>query len=289
MTHSRYLLITSAYNEAAFIAQTIESISKQDILPVQWIIVDDGSTDGTCDIVSHYQEKFPYISLRTGKKKNRHDFSHKSNALNSVLSNVDMSQYDYIGILDADITLPSAYYSKMMHIFADNPKLGVCGGVLKDRIQGRDIYRKSSKTSVSGGIQFFRKRCLLDIGMNIPVMRYGGEDTMSEIYARMQGWEVRSFFDITGTHHRLTGSTTGNIIVSHYKLGIRDYHLGASVLFEFGKCISRIAVFPVFIGAVARLCGFLYCRMRLKKRDIKPEALAFIRKLEGERVQFWKK
>src|SRR4030095_7056049 len=50
-----YVLITPARNEAAFIAKTLESVVAQTVLPKRWVVVSDGSTDGTDEIVTKYQ------------------------------------------------------------------------------------------------------------------------------------------------------------------------------------------------------------------------------------------
>ena len=42
-----YVLITPARNEAQFIELTIRSVVSQTVKPLKWVIVSDGSTDGT--------------------------------------------------------------------------------------------------------------------------------------------------------------------------------------------------------------------------------------------------
>jgi cellulose synthase/poly-beta-1,6-N-acetylglucosamine synthase-like glycosyltransferase len=56
-----YVLITPAYNEAALITQTIESVAAQTIMPLKWVIVDDGSTDGTADTIHRYAARFRFM------------------------------------------------------------------------------------------------------------------------------------------------------------------------------------------------------------------------------------
>jgi biofilm PGA synthesis N-glycosyltransferase PgaC len=52
-----YALITPARNEARFIRQTIDSVAAQTIRPIKWVIVSDGSTDGTDDIVQRAMQE----------------------------------------------------------------------------------------------------------------------------------------------------------------------------------------------------------------------------------------
>src|SRR5438105_15545254 len=57
----RLVLITPARNEAAFIEQTIKSVINQSIRPIKWVIVSDGSTDGTDEIVSKYCDRYSWM------------------------------------------------------------------------------------------------------------------------------------------------------------------------------------------------------------------------------------
>ena len=63
LTLPGYVLITPARNEAQFIELTIKSVMAQTVLPLKWIIVSDGSTDGTDDIVRKYVADHPWVEL----------------------------------------------------------------------------------------------------------------------------------------------------------------------------------------------------------------------------------
>ena len=52
----KYVLITPAHNEERFITKTLDSMVAQTLLPERWIIVDDGSTDRTAEIVGELCE-----------------------------------------------------------------------------------------------------------------------------------------------------------------------------------------------------------------------------------------
>ena len=58
-----YVLITPACNEEKFIEKTLQSVVKQTVLPVKWVIVNDGSTDATSSIVRPYLADHRWIEL----------------------------------------------------------------------------------------------------------------------------------------------------------------------------------------------------------------------------------
>ncbi len=68
-----YVLITPARNEAQYIELTLRSMVAQKYLPLKWVIVSDGSTDGTDDIVRRYAADNPWIELlRMPERAERH-------------------------------------------------------------------------------------------------------------------------------------------------------------------------------------------------------------------------
>src|SRR5215467_6869786 len=99
-----YVVITPARNEAHFIEQTLKSVTSQTVLPLKWVIVSDGSTDGTDDIVKQYAAQYPWIELlRMPERAERH-FAGKVHAFNAGYTRVRDTEYDVVVSLDADIS-----------------------------------------------------------------------------------------------------------------------------------------------------------------------------------------
>jgi poly-beta-1,6-N-acetyl-D-glucosamine synthase len=122
-----YVLITPARNEAAFIEDTIRSVIHQTVLPLKWIIVSDGSTDGTDDIVRRYTAEYSWMELvRMPERQERH-FAGKVHAFNAGFERIKNLDYDVIASLDADLTFEEDYFSFLLDKFATNPLLGVGG------------------------------------------------------------------------------------------------------------------------------------------------------------------
>src|ERR1022692_4139098 len=113
-----YVLITPARNEAQFIALTIKSVVAQTVLPLKWVIVSDGSTDGTDDIVNRYIAEHEWIELvRMPERKERH-FAGKVYAFNAGRDRMKDLPYEVIVSLDADVTFESDYFSFLLEKLA---------------------------------------------------------------------------------------------------------------------------------------------------------------------------
>lgn len=119
-----YVVITPARNEAEFIELTIQSLVAQSVPPVRWIIVSDGSTDGTDDIVRKYAELHPWIELlRMPERKERH-FAGKVHAFNAGYARVKELKYDAIASLDGDISVDPEYFLFLLRKLAETQAWG---------------------------------------------------------------------------------------------------------------------------------------------------------------------
>lgn len=279
-----YVLITAARNEGYYIEETIQSIGKQTILPLKWIIINDGSTDNTEDIIHKYLSEFNYIEYEKLDSGANRNFASKVYAINRAANMLIAFPYDYIGILDADITLNESYYEEVLEMFENNSKLGIAGGVLKEYDGIRFVNRIYSPWSVSGGIQLFRRKCYEEIGGLIP-LKWGGEDAIAEAAARMHKWEVKSFPDINGYHHRATG--TGNdagILSTCFQRGLQDHFYGVHPIYQIGRCIRRIFVRPFLLGSFLQMLGFIWPYFKKETIDIPREIFEHIRKEQLKRI-----
>ena len=217
-----YVLITAARNEEAFIEKTIHSVIAQTILPKKWVIISDGSTDRTDEIVQSYSRDREWIEfLRMPERKERH-FAGKAHAFNTGYERVKDLNADIIGNLDADISFGEDFFEYLLDKFAHIPELGVAG---TDFVEGGFHSFKSSYISVhhvNGQCQLFRRKCFDEIGGYIPI-KGGGIDWVAVTTARMKGWKTSSFPDRTFIHHRKMGTGGSNILrgsISFWQKGL---------------------------------------------------------------------
>lgn len=283
MSEEKYILITAANNEQDFIEKTILSVINQLHKPAEWIIVSDGSTDTTESIVSKYALENSFIKLLLNNRKEGRDFASKVYALNIGLNNIHSSEYDYIGILDADVTFEKNYYSSLIEEFRENPKLGIAGGKYFDIISGKKVPVYPSPYSVRGATQFFRKECFDKID-GIKPIKYGGEDALACYAARMCGWEIKNIDRLIVLHHRPTGITGSHIFRTRFRDGFVEYNLAYHPLFQLVKCIKRIPEKPVLIGSILRFLGYWYLFAKVEKRVISEDLTNYIRQDQLSRI-----
>lgn len=272
----KYILVTAAKNEESYIEMTILSVLKQSILPEEWVIVSDGSTDDTEKIVNKYSSKYEFINLIAVKEAENRNFAGKVSAIKLAVKSLQSTDYDFIGNLDADISFGPNFYELMMQKFQDNEALGVCGGVRHDVVDGQLIKVRCPRSTVSGASIFFRKRVFNEIGGFLPMPK-GGEDTVAGIMARMEGWEVTSFPDVEFLHHRRTGSASEKGVLSSINHGVRDYHIGYHPLYEIAKCIYRLKDRPYVIGALLSLFGYTKSALYREKRITPSDVVQFLK------------
>lgn len=281
----KYVLITAAKNEAQHVGNTINSVIQQTHLPVRWAIVSDSSTDETDNIIKKNAGNYPLISYLRKEKKSQYSFTSKIDALKMALEHVRQVDFDFIGIIDADITFENNYFEKLFKHINKNPYLGVCGGWIYEYQNEKFVPQKISFDSVAGAVQLFRKQCFEEIGeLNFPPMPYGGEDAVLEFTAKMHGWKVQTFQDLTVQHHGIAGQKIDTVIKAKIKEGKRFYYLGYHSLFYTMRSINRIMIPPYLIGSILNLYGFF----RAKGTDnvhTSPEMTAFIRKLQMDRLR----
>jgi len=195
-----YIVITPARNEAQFIELTIQSMVMQTVPPIKWIIVSDGSTDGTDDIVRKYAKDYPWIELgRTPERRQRH-FAGKVHAFDTGYSRVMDLQYEVIASLDADISFDGDYFSFLLRKLAEDPSLVLVGTPFKEGSNAIYDYRFVNIEHVSGACQVFRRKCFEEIGGYVPV-KSGCIDHIAVVSARMKGWKTRTFTDKVALQH----------------------------------------------------------------------------------------
>ena len=282
--HQRYVLMTAAYNEEENIGKTLESVVSQTLLPERWVIVSDGSTDRTDEIVQAYEKRFAFIRFLRRTKPARRSFGSKVLALHFGSELFKDVEYDFIGNLDADITLGPSYFENLIGYFLSRPKLGLAGGFVCEEVNGTFQSRRQNRVySVAHAAQLVRKECYEAIG-GYAVLEYGGEDWHAQVSAGMKGWEIESFPELEIRHHRHTGEGD-NLLRHKFRQGRMDYSLGSALLFEFLKCAERLPEKPFVAGSIARFGGYLWSCIRRDRRPVSDEFVAFLRQEQNEKVR----
>lgn len=278
-----YVIITPACNEERFIEQTINSIIRQTVLPLKWVVVNDGSNDRTCEIVERFRTRHHLIELVNVQRLGGRDFGNKVRAFNLGLASVYHLNYEFIGNLDADISLEPDYYERILIEFGEDSKLGIAGGMVSSCIEGKFVSQDVSLDSVAGAVQLFRRRCFEETGGYLALPQ-GGIDAAAEILARKKGWKTRTFPEVPAFEHRRTGTATAHPLRARIKEGKRLYSLGYSFLFFFMRCVYRSMERPRIIGSGAALCGYLSAVIKRYPIVLGPDVVKYLRDEQREKI-----
>jgi glycosyltransferase involved in cell wall biosynthesis len=277
--------MTAARNEKSFIEHPIRSVLSQTILPERWVIVSDGSTDGTDEIIAEYASKYDFIQfVRRDNKGDNSGFVSKVLALREAYHRLQEMGYQYIGNLDADVSFESDYYDKIISKLSANRQLGIAGGFIFEYDQGAFKSRRANnERSVAGAIQMFRRECYEQIGGLTPI-QVGGEDWIAETMARIHGWEVRAYPECRVFHHKSSSKTRG-LWREKFRLGLMDYALGSHPLFEVMKCARRFRESPLLLGAICRFCGLIWGYFKQEKRPVSDDFVKYLREEQLTRLK----
>jgi poly-beta-1,6-N-acetyl-D-glucosamine synthase len=280
----QYLLITPAKNEDAFIELTIQSVVNQTARPARWLVVSDGSTDRTNEIVARYAREHDWIELLQMPERQSRDFGGKADCVNAGYAHTRDLNCDIIGSLDADISFGEDYFAFLLEKFAADPQLGIAGTPFSEEGETYD-YRFSSTEHVSGACQLFRRKCFEAIRGYVPV-RGGGLDVIAVLTARSKGWRTRTFTEKTCEHHRPMGSANDKHKFSaNFNLGQRAYRLGFHPLWQVCRSIYQMSRRPYITGGCALFLGYFWAMLRRLDRPIGPDLVAFQRHDQMQRLR----
>lgn len=278
-----YVLITPVRNEAQFIELTMKSVVAQTIRPIKWVIVSDGSTDGTDDIVGRYAAKYPWIELlRMPQRRERH-FAGKVHAFNAAYARIRGLNYEVIASLDGDISFDEDYFSFLLRKLAEDPALGLIGTPFTDSNRTYD-YRFTSIEHVSGACQVFRRECFEEIGGYVPI-KGGGIDLIAVLKARMKGWKTRTFTEKISLHHRKIGTAQNSALSACFKNGVKDYALGCHPVWEIFRTCYQMINRPYILAGLLLGSGYAWSLIRRAERSIPREVMEFRRREQIQRLR----
>jgi hypothetical protein len=284
MTLPRYVLITPARNERDFIELTIKSVVAQTVRPLKWVVVSDGSTDGTEEIVSRYASEYPWIELVRMPKRTGRDFAGKVHAFNAGLERMKGLAHEVVGNLDGDVSFEEDYFAFLLQKLVEDPKLGLVGTPFKDGAGFAYDYNYVSIEHVSGACQLFRRECFEEIGGFVPV-KGGGVDVIAVITAQMKGWRTQTFTEKAILHHRPLGTAEHGALIARFRAGTKDYALGNLLIWEISRSVYQFKNRPLVVGGLMLLIGYLWSMVRRVNRPVSPELVQFRQREQMQRLK----
>ncbi len=273
-----YVLISPCRNEAAYMRRTLDSVVAQTIVPTLWVIVDDGSTDETPEILEEYVAKHDWI--RVVQKPDR---GHRAvgpgviEAFYSGLDTVSLDDFTYLCKLDLDLDLPHGYFAGLMERMEKNPRIGTCSGKAYFRAASGELVSERIGDEMSLGMtKFYTVPCFRQIGGFVREVMWDGIDCHK---ARQMGWTPVSWDDpeLRFEHLRPMGSSQQSIYTGRRRHGFGQYYMGTHPLFLIASAINKMRQTPYILGGLAMLQGYFGAMLRRVDRHGDTELRRFIR------------
>lgn len=284
----RYVLVTPARNEEAFIEDTIRSVVAQTARPERWVIVSDGSTDRTDQTVKSYASQHDWIEFVRMPEHRDRQFAAKANCFNAGYDRLKLMNFDLVGNLDADITLEPDFYQFLLSKFAELPGLGVAGTpFVEDAAQpSKHTYAHGAANleHVSGACQIFRRECFEAVGGYVPI-KGGAIDWIAVTTARMKGWQTRTFLEKACFHHRKIGTGNHSPLVARFHYGRKAYYVGGHPVWESLRGLSQLKERPLVLGGLYFLAGYWWACVTRMHRPVSPELMTFHRREQMTRLK----
>ncbi len=280
--NTKYLLITPCRDEAAYARRCLDSVVRQTVTPARWIIVDDGSTDGTPAILAEYAAKHPWIQVvRRDDRGKRAVGPGVIDALYAGLEKADLSEFPFLCKFDLDLDIPPRYFEILLQRMAAQPRLGTCSGkpYFPDPATGQLVSEKCGDEMSVGMTKFYRTACFQDIGGFVREVMWDGIDCHR---CRMKEWIACSWDepDLRFIHLRPMGSSQQSIWVGRMRHGFGQYFMGTGWLYMTVSSVFRMAHPPYLLGGLAMWWGYARSALQGKPRYSDLEFRRFLRRYQ---------
>jgi glycosyltransferase involved in cell wall biosynthesis len=280
MTEDGLLVISPCRDESQYMRQTLDTMVSQTRKPDLWLIVDDGSTDETPEILKAYAAQHDWIQIITRENRGKRAVGPGViDAFYAGYNAVDADKYAFVCKLDLDLRLPERYFEILLQRMQDNPNIGTCSGkAYIETPHGLENERHGDETSL-GMTKLYRHSCFKKIGGFVREVMWDGIDCHT---CRMHGWIACSWDEpgLRFVHLRPMGSSQVGIHTGRMRHGYGQYYMGTSFLFMLASAVYRLNEKPYITGSAAILWGWLRAALTAKPRYQNKEFRQFLRKYQ---------
>jgi poly-beta-1,6-N-acetyl-D-glucosamine synthase len=285
----RYLVISPCRNEARFMRQTLDSVVAQSVLPQKWIIVDDGSTDETPEILNEYAARHAWIEVVT--RKDRGERSVGPGVIEAFYAGYEVAELSgitYLCKLDLDLVLPAKYFERLIERMLNDPLLATISGKAYLMRDGQMINEGHGDENSIGASKFYRVDRFQEMGGFVSQVMWDGIDGH---ICRMRGWRAESVDDpeLRFVHLRPMGSSQKNILTGRIRHGRGQYFMGSGLLWMLATAAYRIPERPIVIGGLFILWGWIESWFKRRLRFEKEGFRTFLRSYQRRALMVGKK
>jgi glycosyltransferase involved in cell wall biosynthesis len=266
-----YVAITPARDECEHLPRLARCLAAQSVPPREWLVVDNGSTDGTAALVAALAREYTWIRLL--RVPGSPTPQRGGPVVRAFHAGVDALAKlpDVVVKLDADVSLDSDYFERLLDAFDADPRLGIASGNAYENCDGHWMRRYVTAGHVWGPCRAYRRECLEQV---LPLEERMGWDGVDELKAAALGWRTGALPGLWFRHHRRQGRRDGARWQHWYALGdaahFMHYRLGYLLL----RSLYHALVEP---AAVMMLGGYIHAALLRRPRSGDPLARQVLR------------
>jgi glycosyltransferase involved in cell wall biosynthesis len=283
-----YTVLTPVRDEAAELPRLARCLAAQTVRPAQWIVIENGSTDGTGDAAVALAAEHGWIRVvHAPPGPPRLRGAPVVRALHAGVEALD-GHVDIVAKVDADVSLDADYFERLLQAFAAEPTLGLASGACVELVGGVWRERPVTGTHVWGAARAYRRACLDAV---LPLDERMGWDGLDQLRAATRGWKVGRVPGLQFRHHRREGARDGSRrrvwaaqgSAAHY-MGYRGSYLLLRTLHRALREPAAVAILGAYLLAALRReprCPDLEVRKQLRRQQRARHLLARARELRG--------
>jgi biofilm PGA synthesis N-glycosyltransferase PgaC len=276
----RYVVISAVCNETSNIAALIDSVRTQTILPEKWIIVNDGSSDGTLEILEDKCSELPWVQIVSRPNKGYVGLSGGEvlSAITEGLLLLRGFDYEYIAKVDGDSILEPIYFESLIEQCERDPLLGIASGSCWESRFGQHYVLRTIPGSAWPPARLYRRSCFEGVSVGNPVL---GWDMLHVLRARSAGWRVKAFSAPRFLHTRRMGSR-GGVVRGKFRYGRTSYLLGYSRIYFALRLLYQMWCYPQIVGSIAMALGYLRSVIQREGPVVNEREKAEMRRMQKE-------
>lgn len=282
---ARFVVVTPARNEAAYLGGLVASMTAQTCRPEAWLIVDDGSTDDTGRIAESAAREHPWIRVvRRGDRGARAVGTGAVDAFDAAMAALGPTDCDFLCLFDADVTFGPEYFETLFGHFAADPSLGIACGQVYEREGDALVPIRQQPEMTFGAAKCWRRACFDAIGGLVHAVSWDGIDSYR---AMMRGWRTRTIDvpELTVLHHRRMGSSDRSVFHGWARRGAGMYFVGAHPAWVLASAVFNARSRPFVLCGAAILWGFARASLQRAARYEDAEFRRFLRGMQLRKLR----
>jgi len=269
-----YILVTPAKNEGDNLPFVLKSVIEQTIRPKVWLIIDDGSTDGTPQIIQRAEVEYSWIKSIKLPPHPRDITFHYSfvcktgfDWITSYCAENEI-EYQYIGLLDADTELSENFFESLITAMQNDTSLGIVSGGIHHIVNGELKWNQSNENLPAGTGRLWRRECFFQTDGYVVEP---APDSISNVKAALRGWKIKKFKSIVAVERRMTSSAEG-LWKGHRVHGEIAYYFNKHpllVLLNFANRLIERPHYTCFAYSLGYLNNFVKRRPKISDPEIR--------------------